>query len=181
MTASKALGVTSLQGIDYAAALRQLQALRAPAPRAFAEEIGPYDPALAQAGAEDGPDEPDFGPIAEEDLDPEASTPGVTTPDAAGQKREAAARLLRELRSLRGGVPVAAPELRQILKNCVITPLGQERTQELIVAVWHLAPGEKLNAARTRRLIEWSKEDDDFEETVDRVIDLARQPAPAGE
>ena len=88
---------------------------------------------------------------------------------------------MRELRGLRGGGPVATPELRQILKNCVTTPLGQERTQELIVALWHLSPGEKLNAARTRRLIEWSKEDDNFEETVDQVITLARQPAPAGE
>jgi hypothetical protein len=181
LTASKALGVSSLQGIDYAAALRQLQALRPPVPRAFAEEIGPQDAAASQTVPDDGPDDPDFGPIDEEDLDPETATPGAPTPDAALQKRDAAMRLLRELRGMRSGGPVATPELRQSLKNCVIAPLGQERTQELIVAVWHLAAGEKLNAARTRRLIEWSKDDDDFEETAALVIDLARQPAPAGE
>jgi hypothetical protein len=73
------------------------------------------------------------------------------------------------------------PDQRQALANCFINPLGSDFARDLVAAIWHLAPGEKLNAARTRSLVEWSKEDEDFEETAALIFDLARQPASEGE
>ena len=195
--AIKALGEKSLTGLDLAAALVRLQAIAAaqatPA-RGFAEEIGPYDAEsdgvddqLMSLSEPDEGDEPDFGRIPDEQhgaFAPEAAPEAapVTHVEAETLRRQAAvARRLRDLRSARGGGPLATPESRQVLFNCVISPLGNELAQTLVTTLWNLGPGEKLNAVRTRQLIEWSKEDDNFEETAAAVIALARQPTPTGE
>lgn len=187
--AIKALGVKSLTGVDLDEALTSLRALAAaPATRGFAEEIGPYDASpeqdpTANLTEPDELDEPDFGPVPEdaanETFAPEAEKPPVDSAAAAAQRRQdEAARRLRALRATRGAGPPATPEMRQVLFNTVISPLGNETAQALVTALWHPAPGEKLNAPRTRQLVEWSKEDDNFEETAALVIALARQPAP---
>ncbi len=169
----------------------------APATRGFAEELSAYETAskaeaeeeeaemhlageLASLADLDDLDEPDFGPAPEDQEDgvfaPESSSP--ETPNAhAVQVRGAAQRRLRELRAIRTSIAAPTDEQRKAFMNCVWTPLGKERAQELIKALWNPPPGEKLNAARTRALFEWSK-DDDFEEVVAAVIDLAHQAAP---
>jgi hypothetical protein len=193
--AQHALGVESLTGIDLNQALVRLHALQqaARSPQAtvgFAEEVSPYDPAteedeaalLAAMVGDDGPDEPDFGPVPEDHTPDEGDDAPTSQAQAQAQRQqEAAAQRLRNLRSLRGGGPLATPEQRQSLVNCVISPLGNDTAQELVRAIWNLAPGEKLNAARTRQLVEWSKEDDYFEETAALVIALAHQRTPAGD
>ena len=195
--AIKALGEKSLTGLDLAAALVRLQAIaaaQATPVRGFAEEIGPYDAEgdgvdeqLLGLSEPDEGDEPDFGRIPDEQhgaFAPEAAPEAapVTHVEAETLRRQAAvARRLRDLRSARGGGPLATPESRQVLFNCVISPLGNELAQTLVTTLWNLGPGEKLNAVRTRQLIEWSKEDDNFEETAAAVIALARQPTPTGE
>ena len=197
--ATKALGEKSLTGLDLVEALARLRAIAAAAQaapaRGFAEEIGPYDAEsdgvdehLMGMSEPDDADEPDFGPVPEEHAHdgfaPEAeagNTPTAQVDAEAMRRHEDAVRRLRDLRSGRGGGPPATPEMRQVLFNCVISRLGSELAQTLVTTIWNLAPGEKLNAARTRQLIEWSKEDDNFEETAAAVIALARQPAPTGE
>jgi hypothetical protein len=221
VTAAKALGITSFKDLDYAQALAQLRSLHAApaspappapaaaAPRAFAEEIGPYD-AVSDADELAEMDEPDFGALSDEhgafadEPEPEAASgphdtappptanvpsplsvkdgegPGVG-PSPEQQRQEAAMQRLRQLRGLRGGGAVATPEQRAALTNCFINPLGNETAKEVISTVWHMVPGEKLNAPRTRALVEWGKEDDDLADTAARVIALAQQPTPAGE
>ncbi len=188
MAAQKALGGASLADADLTDALERLRALAAqptaaaapsatPA-RGFAEEMRPDDDDGAPPQEMlDDLDEPDFAP-AHDDLDGEADP----KPDAGAQRRRATAEgRLRSLRALRGSGPPATPELRQALGNCFITPLGSDFARDLVAAIWHPIPGEKLNAARTRNLVEWSKEDDDFEETAALIFELARQPVPEEE
>ncbi len=209
VTAAKALGISSFKDLDYTQALAQLHALHAspaparPAPRAFAEEVGPYD-AVSDADDLAELDEPDFGALTDEHGtfadEPEPESPGPAPsheasappasprstaeeerPSPEQQRQAAAAQRLRQLRGLRGSGVAATPEQRAALANCFINPLGNEMAKEVISTVWHMVPGEKLNAPRTRALVEWGKEDDDLADTAARVIALASAPAPAGE
>jgi hypothetical protein len=162
---------------------------------AFAEEIGPYD-AVSDADDLAELDEPDFGALSDDQHafadEPEtdaatplasaASTPApVPAPSPAEMQRQADLQRLRTLRSLRGGGAEATPELRQALKHVFLDYLGNQTAIAVINAVWQMAPGEKLNAPRTRALVEWGKEDDDLTDTAARIIALAHQPAPVGE
>jgi hypothetical protein len=170
------------------------KATLAPA-HAFAEEIGPYD-AVSDADDLAELDEPDFGAISDEHHTfdegeaepaptPPASAPAQPTPEAAlspeEQRQAAVQQRLRQLRSLRGGGAEPTPELRQALKHVFLDYLGNQAAIAVINAVWQMAPGEKLNAPRTRALVEWGKEDDDLADTAARIITLAQQPAPVGE
>jgi hypothetical protein len=192
MGAQKALGVPSLADIDLVEALERLRELAAqpaappaptPAPtRGFTEELRPGDEdGLPPPDMLDDLDEPDFAPV-EDDLDGQDGEAEATKPDAAATRRRTdAERRLRALRALRGSGPPATPEQRQALANCFISPLGADFARDLVSAIWHPVPGERLNAARTRNLVEWSKEDDEFEETAALIFELARQPADEGE
>jgi hypothetical protein len=173
------LGVESVSTIDRAAALDRLRAMRREqtAPRGFAEEIDE----TARDDAEKEPDEPDFSPAPETEEDGAfAAEPAPVAQPANGQRWLAEVqRRLRDLRGLRSGNPPATPELRKQMASRVITPLGKERAEELIIAVWNPAQGEKLNAPRIRALLDWSKEDQ-FEELVEAVIAEARRAPVAG-
>ena len=163
------------------------------APRGFAEEHSSYDSSAnlpeddvtdselaTELGRLDDLDEPDFGPIADEDDGVfAADTSAPNAPDQQALRIQGdAQRRLRELRTYRAEGAVATNEQRSALINLVIAALGKERAQDLIVAIWNPKPGEKLNAARTRALVEWSKEDDLFDVVADAVIALVRQPVP---
>ena len=177
-------------------------ATSAPTPSAqhgFAEEIAPYpqngiavtasddedDQLDAELAAElsllDDDDEADFGPVNEEEANlafaPESSQPDVAPPAPVQSEEQ---RRLIALRAIRNAGAVPTPEQRQALMHMVIGPLGKERAQDLIMLIWNPPLGEKLNAARTRALVEWSREDDQFEETAIAIIDLARQSAAGG-
>lgn len=167
-----------------------------PAPaHAFAEEIGPYD-TVSDADDLAELDEPDFGAISDEqhtfdegEAESAPTSPAVaasqpapeTAPSPEAQRQVAAQQRLRQLRSLHSGGADATPELRQALKHVFLDYLGIQTATEVIKAVWQMAPGEKLNAPRTRALVEWGKEDDDLADTAARIIALAQQPAPVGE
>lgn len=185
----EALGENTLTGLDRVEALARLRELPSnrptPISRGFAEEDGPDDApeATESKSFTDNDldmDEPDFGPVAEEARDDvfTSSAPPETPEVIAARQRDEAMRHLRTLRSIRAAGAAATPEQRTALANVVIGPLGRERAQELIIAIWHPAQGEKLNAPRTRALVEWAKEDDHFEETAEQVIALAQLPAP---
>ena len=188
------IGEKSLRTIDLAAALIKLEAvaaLRQMPVRGFAEEL---HHGLAEDEAEayevavpisplatlDDVDEPDFA-LAEDDGELDEPAPPPQGPEVAQAKRRAlATEKLRLLRGYRGGDVPATIEMRQALKNMVIDQLGAPRAQDLIIAIWNPPQGERLNAPRTRALVEWAKEDDDFESTADLVIQLARQGAQVG-
>nr|MBA3826668.1 hypothetical protein [Ktedonobacterales bacterium] len=167
--------------VDLTEALERLRALAATPARGFAEEMrADDDDGAPPQDLLDDLDEPDFAP-APDDLDGLESD-AEPKPDAeALRRRSTAERRLRTLRALRGSGPPATPEQRQALGNCFITPLGADFARDLVSAIWHPIPGERLNAARTRNLVEWSKEDDDFEETAALIFELARQPMPEQE
>ncbi len=192
------LGITSLTGIDLVSALARLHAIVASnAAPGFAEESANYSPeaddadagqfatelgaTLASLADLDEFDEPDFG-IAPEDDDGAATAtatddrPSLAEAERLRQRGESLDRL-RTLRALRGEGPPAPPEMRQRLFNCVIEPLGKEQAQALIMSIWNPAPGEKLNAARTRALVDWGLHDDMFVENAAIVIELAQAPS----
>lgn len=186
------LGVASLTEIDREVALAKLHTLAsakaatpepatpAPtAPRRFAEEDTGDDGIPDDMPGFDGiNDEPDFAFPEDEEDGVFASEPEKLNEQVL-RARETALKQLRELRIIRGGGPLPAPEQRPVFMNCVVEQLGGvEHVQELINAVWNPPPTEKLNAARTRALIEWSKSDDQFGETAALMITLAHQPAP---
>jgi hypothetical protein len=194
-----ALGTPIGEITDFASALERLKMMTqtstpqhesdaAPAPaRGFAEEIGAYESAVptpeedlpdgyASSPDLDELDEPDFAPV---DMADEDEIPPEPAKDPSLILRASAQARLQRMRQLRPNGAPATPELRTALMNLVIGRLGKERAQELIMTIWNPPAGEKLNAARTRELVEWSKEDDQFEETADLVMMLARVPQPA--
>lgn len=152
----------------------------------FAEEISPYvqqqDPANIDLDLLAEIDEPDFGSQSSTELDESFA------PDSEGERDEIenaeiqqqtiivlAERRLQLLRQIQNTGTIATPDQRQVLLNLVIDRLGKDRAQHLVMAIWHPATGERLNAARTRALVEWSKEDDQFEQVVDQVLIAANR------
>ncbi len=137
--------------------------------------------AIASLDDLDGADEPDFS-LADDEGEAYEAVPAATgAANTALRHRTAALEKLRELRGLRGGGPPATPEMRQKMMHTVIEPLGNNRAQDLIVAVWNPLPGERLNAARTRALVEWAVADDDFDSQAVLMIQLAQENTQAGE
>ncbi len=173
-----ALQIPSLEKFtDFAGGLERLKLLvaektsdipaaqpqKAPA-HSFAEETSPYETGqeAEETVQDDEMDEPDFQ-LTDDVFDPETSQPGAPSSESD------AARMLKSLRAISAkGMPASA-ELRQRLKQQVIDQLGSETAQQVVKVIWNPPAGERLNAARTQALIDWSAADN-FIQTAHAVI-----------
>ena len=126
------------------------QPVKAPA-HSFAEENTPYEAAqeAEEVVQDDEMDEPDFQ-LTDDVFDPESSQPGAASAESD------AARLLKSLRAIPAKGAPASAEMRLQLKQHVIDRLGSETAQQVVKILWNPPAGERLNAARTQALIDWS-------------------------